>query len=316
MTDSEQDRLYILSFDHRGSFKKGLMGIAGEPTGEERGRISELKALIYDGFQRAIADGAPRESCGVLVDEEFGTDIAHAARGEAFTLAMPIERSGQDEFDFEFGEEFAEHIEAFDPEFAKVLVRYNPDGDGQLNRRQAKRLARLSDWLHAHDRKFLFELLVAATASQLELLAGDQDAYDRDLRPALVVRTLAELQGAGVEPHIWKIEGLEAREDCERVVDQAQAHGRDHVRCVVLGRGADLARVAHWLTLAAPVAGYVGLAIGRTIWSEALSEHQAGRVEREAAITQIAANYRQMVDVYANAAASPREHAAPAARPA
>jgi myo-inositol catabolism protein IolC len=307
MSASEQHRLYILSFDHRGSFKKGLMRIAGEPTSEERQRISELKALIYDGFQRAIADGAPRESCGVLIDEEFGTDIAHTARREGFILAMPVERSGQDEFDFEFGDEFTEHIEAFDPEFAKVLVRYNPDGDGQLNRRQAERLARLSDWLHAHDRRFLFELLVPATASQLEQVAGDTDAYDRDLRGALVVRTLAELQDAGVEPHIWKIEGLEAREDCERVVDQAQAGGREDVRCVVLGRGADLARVAHWLTLAAPVAGYVGLAIGRTIWLEALSEHQAGRLEREAAVTQIAANYRQMIDAYASAAAAALE---------
>jgi myo-inositol catabolism protein IolC len=316
MSASEQHRLYILSFDHRGSFKKGLMRIAGEPTSEERQRISELKALIYDGFQRAIADGAPRESCGVLIDEEFGTDIAHTARREGFILAMPVERSGQDEFDFEFGDEFTEHIEAFDPEFAKVLVRYNPDGDGQLNRRQAERLARLSDWLHAHDRRFLFELLVPASARQLEQVAGDQDAYDRDLRPALVVRTLAELQGAGVEPHIWKIEGLEAREDCERVVDQAQAHGRNHVRCVVLGRGADLARVAHWLKVAAPVAGYVGLAIGRTIWSEALSEHQAGRLEREATITQIAANYRQMIDVYADDAVSAREHSAHAAHTA
>ena len=316
MTASEPQRLYILSFDHRGSFKKGLMGIAGEPTQEQHGRISDLKTLIYDGFERAIADGAPRESCGVLVDEEFGAEIARAARGAGFTLAMPVERSGQDVFDFEFGEEFAEHIEAFDPEFAKVLVRYNPDGDGQLNHRQAERLARLSGWLHAHDRKFLFELLVPATAAQLEQVAGDQDAYDRDLRPALVVRTLAELQGAGVEPHIWKIEGLEAREDCERVVDQAQAHGRNHVRCVVLGRGADLARVAHWLTVAAPVAGYVGLAIGRTIWSEALSEHQASPLAREAAITQIAANYRQMIDTYADAAGSAGEHSAHAAHTA
>ena len=99
MTASEQQRLYILSFDHRGSFKKGLMGIAGEPSGEERERISALKALIYDGFDRAIADGAPGHCCGVLVDEEFGTDIARAARGEGFILAMPVERSGQEEFD-------------------------------------------------------------------------------------------------------------------------------------------------------------------------------------------------------------------------
>ena len=302
MTAAEQQRLYILSFDHRGSFKKGLMGITAEPTAQERERISQLKGLIYDGFQRAVADSAPERWCGVLVDEEFGADIARSAQAEGLTLAMPVERSGQDEFDFEFGEHFAEHIEAFDPDFAKVLVRYNPDGDADLNRRQAERLARLSEWLHVHDRKFLFELLVPATARQLDQVAGDTDAYDRDLRAALVVRTLAELQDAGVEPGIWKIEGLEAREDCERVVDQAQVGGREEVRCVVLGRGADLARVAHWLKVAAPVAGYVGLAIGRTIWLEALSEHVAGRLERDAAIAQIAANYRQMIDVYAAAA--------------
>jgi myo-inositol catabolism protein IolC len=312
MTASEQRRIYILSFDHRGSFKNGLMGIAGEPTSEQRKRISELKTLIYDGCVRAIADGAPAQSCGVLIDEEFGAAVARKARTEGLRLAMPVERSGRDEFDFEFGEEFAEHIEAFDPDFAKVLVRYNPEGDAELNRRQATRLARLSRWLHAHERKFLFELLVPATAAQLDKVAGDEVAYDRDLRPALVVRTLAELQDAGVEPEIWKVEGLEAREDCERVVDQAQARGRKDVRCVVLGRGADLDRVAHWLRVAAPVAGYVGLAIGRTIWSGALTKHQAGRLERDAAIAQIAANYRQVIDVYANAAVTARAHPAQA----
>jgi myo-inositol catabolism protein IolC len=302
MTASAGRRLYMLSFDHRGSFKKGLMGIAGEPTPDERRRISQLKALIYAGFDRAIADGAPRGSCAVLVDEEFGAEIARSARAGGYSLAMPVERSGQDEFDFEYGEDFGEHVEAFEPDFAKVLVRYNPDGDAQLNHRQAGRLATLSAWLHAHDRRFLFELLVPATAQQRERVGGDQVAYDRELRPELVVRTLAELQGAGVEPDIWKIEGLEARADCERAVAQARTGGRDDVTCVVLGRGASLDRVAHWLEEAAPVAGYVGLAIGRTIWLDALSEHVAGRLARDAAIEQIAADYRQMIDVYARAA--------------
>ena len=303
MTASAGQRLYILSFDHRGSFEKGLMGITGVPTEGERERISELKTLIYEGFTRAVADGAPRDACGLLVDEEFGADIARSARGEHFTLAMPVERSGQDEFDFEFGEDFGGHIEAFDPDFAKVLVRYNPDGDEDLNHRQAGRLARLSGWLRANDRKFLFELLIPATVQQLAGVGGDQDAYDRDLRPDLVVRTLAELQDDGVEPDIWKIEGLEASADCERAVTQARAGGRDHVTCVVLGRGANLDRVAHWLTVAAPVDGYVGFAVGRTIWLDALSEHVAGHLERDAAIEQIAANYRRMIDVYAGAGA-------------
>ncbi len=295
-------RLYMLSFDHRGSFETGLMGIAGAPSEDERRRISELKTLIYEGFTRAIADQASRDACGLLIDEEFGADIACSARREGFMLAMPVERSGQDEFDFEFGADFGEHVEAFDPDLAKVLVRYNPDGDVQLNRRQAGRLATLSGWLRANGRKFLFELLVPATAEQSESVGGDQGAYDRDLRPDLVVRTLAELQAAGVEPDIWKIEGLEARADCERVVAQARTGGRDSVDCVVLGRGASLDRVAHWLREAAPVSGYTGFAIGRTIWLEALTEHIAGRLERDSATEQIATNYRQMIDVYASAA--------------
>ncbi len=280
------------------------MGITGEPTAQQRERISELKLIIYDGFRRAVADGAPADSCGVLVDEEFGTKIARSAGMEGLTLAMPVERSGQDEFDFEFGDAFGEHVEAFAPDFAKVLVRYNPDGDQRLNRRQEERLAQLSVWLHAHDRKFLFELLVPATPAQLEQVGGDQDVYDRDLRPALVVRTLAQMQEAGVEPNIWKIEGLEAREDCERVVAQAQVGGREDVRCVVLGRGADLERVAQWLKVAAPVDGYIGFAIGRTLWSDALSERLADRLDRDAATAQIAANYGQMIDTYAAAAVS------------
>jgi myo-inositol catabolism protein IolC len=312
MTDRQSDRLYMLSFDHRGSFEKGLMGIAHEPTQHERQRISQLKALIYDGFTRAIEGGAPRGSCGLLVDEEFGADIASSARRERVTLAMPVERSGQEEFDFEFGEDFAAHVEAFDPRFAKVLVRYNPDGDADLNRRQAARLKRLSGWLHANGRQFLFELLVVATAEQLQHVEGDQDAYDRDLRPDLVVRALAELQDAGVEPDIWKIEGLEAREACERALSQARAGGRDNVSCVVLGRGADLDRVAHWLSVAAPVDGYIGFAVGRTIWLDALSEHLAGRLESDAAIEQIAINYRRMIDVYMSAAAKRPSKPAPA----
>ena len=304
MTAGADGPLYILSFDQRGSFQQGLMGIDGEPTAHEHQSIRQLKALIYDGLQQALGDGAPRGSCGVLVDEEFGAEVARFARDAGLTLAMPVEQSGRDEFDFEYGDEFAQHIEAFDPAFAKVLVRYNPDGDEEMNRRQSVRLARLSRWLRERERRFLFELLVPATAAQLDQVAGDRDRYDRELRPALVVRTIAELQNADVEPHIWKIEGLDAREDCERTVAQARAGGRDDVTCVVLGRGASVDRVADWLRQAASVPGYVGFAIGRTIWLDALSEHLAGRLDRTAVIDRIAHNYRQMISVYAAAAVS------------
>ena len=99
---------------------------------------------------------------GVLVDEQFGSTVPEEARAQGLRLAMPAERSGQHMFDFQYGDEFGEHIESFDPDFTKVLVRYNPDGDAADNREQLTKLKRLSDWLRAHERKFLFELLVPA----------------------------------------------------------------------------------------------------------------------------------------------------------
>lgn len=303
MTTGDGRRLYMLSFDHRTSFTKDLLGIGGEPDGNQRARIGALKAVVYAGFQQAIATGAQKVDCGLLVDEEFGAGIARSARSAGFTLAMPVEQSGRQEFEFEFGDDFGEHIQAFEPTFAKVLVRYNPDGDEQLNARQATRLARLSRWLHDRDRKLLLELLVPATGAQLRQVGGNPDRYDRELRPALVVRALAALQDARVEPRIWKIEGLDDSADCARVVAQARRDDRDDVDCVVLGRGADTARVAGWLERAAPVPGYIGFAIGRTIWENALREHLAGRLDTDAASGRIAHEYLQMIDVYAAAAA-------------
>ena len=293
--------LYILAFDHRGSFQKKLMAITGAPTTEQTAQISDAKRLIFEGLQQAVADGVPRESAGVLVDEQFGADIAREAKSEGFALAMPVEKSGQDEFDFEFGAEFGRHIDDFDPTFAKVLVRYNPEGDREMNARQLGRLNELSDWLHERGRKFLFELLVGAEPHQLERVGGDEDAFDQEIRPGLMLTTIGEVHRAGVEPDIWKIEGLDRREDCERVAERVRAGGRDNVACVVLGRGANDQAVTHWLRQGAGVPGYLGFAIGRTIWWDPLKAWLAGDAERSVAAKQIATNYRRMVDVYTSA---------------
>src|SRR5918999_190832 len=284
--------LYILAFDHRGSFRK-KMGVGSQPSVEELNRLIDAKQMIFEGFQRTVQEGAPRESAGLLVDEEYGEDVARKARAEGFNLAMPVEKSGQDEFDFEYGEEFSDHIEHFDPTFSKVLVRYNPDGDQEMNARQSERLRRLSDWLHERGRRFLFELLVPAEPSQLASVGGDEDRYDREVRPELMLRAIDALHGAGVEPDIWKIEGLDAREDCQRISERVRSDGRDEVACVVLGRGADDAAVEHWLKQGAGVPGYVGFAIGRTIWGGPLAEYAEGRAEREDAAKRVAANYQR-----------------------
>ena len=297
-------RLFLLAFDHRSSFTRDLFGLSAAPSPAEASRISEAKEIIYDGFTRALERGAPRDAAGILVDEAFGSEVARRARAAGVLLAMPVEASGRQVFDFEYGDNFGEHVERFDPDFTKVLVRYNPeDPDRDVNTTQAARLKRLSDWLRARDRRFLFELLVPATDAQLAAVDGDSDRYDQELRPALMVRAIAELQAAGVEPAIWKIEGLDDREDCLRVVEQARADGRDHVACIVLGRGASEERVGQWLRTAASVPGFQGFAVGRTIWQDALAAYRDGELDRGAAAEQIAGTYLRAVSVYTTAAA-------------
>jgi myo-inositol catabolism protein IolC len=296
-------KLYILAFDHRGSFQKKMFGIEGDPTPDQTETISDAKHLIYEGLQRASEQGAEPGVTGCLVDEQFGApkQIPQHAKEHGLVLAMPVEKSGQNEFDFDYGDDFGGHIERFDPDFTKVLVRYNPDGDGEMNERQRGRLRRLAEWLHERDRKFLFELLVPAEEAQLEQVGGDSDRYDAELRPELMRRAIEELQEAGVEADVWKIEGIDSQEDCERIAATCRRDGRDGVICVVLGRGADDAKVEHWLRQGAPVDGYAGFAIGRTIWWDALETFLGGGLEREAAAQQIADNYLRFVSVYSEA---------------
>ena len=297
MNNTQSDPIYLLAFDHRGSFQSKLLGIAGTPTPGDVARITEAKGIIFAGFRSALESGLSPQGAGILVDEQFGADIAREARELGAMLAMPVEKSGQDEFDFEYGEQFGDHIAAFEPTYAKVLVRYNAEADAELNRRQAARLARLGDWLHGTGREFLFELLVPPTPPQLERVGGDADRYDRELRPDLMIAAVRELQTAGVEPDIWKIEGLDSREDCVRLAEVARSGGRDAVDCVVLGRGGDESKVERWLQTAAGVPGFVGFAVGRTIWWDPLEDWLAGESADESAKT-IGANYRRLVEAY------------------
>lgn len=291
-------KLYILAFDHRGSYAK-MFGFSGELSPEQHERLVEGKRLIFDGMVIAAEAGEDPSLMGVLVDEQYGADVAREARKHGLKLAMPVEKSGQDLFDFEYGDAFGEHIESFDPDFSKVLVRYNPESkDAEANVLQLQRLKRLSDWLHERDRKFLFELLVPAEEEQLAAVDGDVNRYDDELRPELMLRAMAEIQEAGVEPDIWKIEGVNSQDDCARLAQQARSGGRDGVACVLLGRGADNDAVDAWLRAAAPIDGFIGFAIGRSIWVDPLKAYLAGDMEREAAAAKIAENYTRFIEVY------------------
>jgi myo-inositol catabolism protein IolC len=293
-------KLYILAFDHRGSFQKKMFGIEGDPTAEQLEQISDAKRLIYEGMEEAVRRGAEANATGVLVDEQFGSDIPQRSKQAGLKLAMPVEKSGQNEFDFQYGNDFGAHIEKFNEDFSKVLVRYNPDDpDTEMNERQLGRLKVLADWLHEHDHKFLFELLVPATDEQLAKVGGDVDRYDAELRPELMRRAIEGCQQRGIEVDIWKIEGVDAREDAGMLAEQARSgEGRRGVTCVLLGRGASTDKVEQWLQVASTVEGFIGFAIGRSIWWDALKGWLAEDLNRPAAVSLVADNYLHFVDVY------------------
>ena len=311
MTLGYDHPLYLLPFDHRQSYVTEMFHVKLPLTEPQRDQVIDSKQLIYEGFSQALAEGVLFAAAGILVDEEFGTAILRDARQRGCVTALSVERSGTAEFEFEYGADFASHIEAFDPTFAKVLVRYNPDGDPALNLRQVGRLKQVSEHCRRSQRRFMFELLVPPTDEQLARAGGNKDIFDRQARPLLMQQTLHALQDAGIEPDVWKVEGLDSQADGERIVQTARRGGRDQVGCIVLGRGADEARVRSWLTVAASVPGFIGFAVGRTSFWDAVSGYRAQTLTRAEAATQIARRLREWVGIFEAARSAPPAPPAP-----
>lgn len=295
--------LYILPFDHRASFEKGLFGFTAPLTAEQTATVAASKQVVYDGLKQALGEGVPRAAAGILVDEQFGAAILRDAHAQGYITAAPVEKSGQNEFNFEYGDQWREHIAAFQPTFVKALVRYNPEDDAAMNRRQAARLKELGEYAHSQGQKFMFELLVPMTKEQSDRLEGDQHIYDLHLRPSLMIAAIKELQAAGVEPDVWKIEGLDRRDDAAAVADAAQRDGRGKVGCILLGRGSNEAGIIHWLKEAAPLPAYIGFAVGRTSFWDALSGLRDKKIGRDAAVADIAARYAKWVHTFEEARA-------------
>jgi myo-inositol catabolism protein IolC len=293
--------LYLLPFDHRHSYLAGMFHASPPLTMDQRQAVIDSKRVIYDGFRKALICEVPSALAGILVDEEFAADIMRNATRHGYVTALSTEKSGSDEFEFEYGTAFAKHLEMFRPTFAKALVRYNPEGDAARNKRQTARLIQLSDYCRTADQKLMFELLVPATEAQNARVLRDAVSYDRQIRPSLVLRAIRALQDAGVEPDVWKIEGLDHREDCEKVVATARRDGRHEVGCIVLGRAADDEKVASWLEIAASVPGFIGFAVGRTTFWNAIADLVANKSTREEAVSRIAQRYGQWATIFERA---------------
>lgn len=290
-----QKNLYILPFDHRGSFIKMFGFSEVGLTPEIASRLANYKHLIYEGFLVAVDKlGVPKDSAAILVDEQFGAKIQEEARAAGIIRLLTVEKSGQDEFDFEYGAKFGEHILKFRPDYAKVLVRYNPEND---NNQQLARLGLLQKFCRQNGIGFLFELLAVPTAQQ----TADKitkESFETVLQGKIMLESIKQLYKNGIEPDVWKLEGLSDSRQMNDVVEEARSGERKNVGVVVLGRGESAAKVREWLTVAAKINGVIGLAVGRTVFKEPLLAYHKGEIGRTEAANRIAQNYKSFVDIF------------------
>jgi len=294
------DPLFILAMDHRASFGKTLFAVTDDRADADQvAAMKSAKWMIFEGL-RAALPAVTYGRAGVLVDERYGQNVIDAASGGPVVLAIPVEASGHDWFTLEWNDHWLGHVEAIRPDYAKVLVRDNPDFDPAERDQQFGRLAQVSSGLHGIGVPLMYELLVPATGAQLDRVGHQAGTYDRDIRPALVARVIADNQAHGVEPALWKVEGLETAEAARQVADQARAGGR-HTDLIVLGRDAPAERLDHWLEVASQVSAFVGFAIGRSIWEEAVRDYEAsdhGEAAASTARDQIAERYLGFVALW------------------
>lgn len=299
--------LWTMAFDHRNSLRTSFFGLTG-PEGEaDRERAVAAKQLVFEALLQAVARGIPAGQPAILIDEEYGADVLTTARRHGIATAVPVEASGNAVLEFAAGDDgFGPALERVDPTYAKVLVRYNPGDDPGARALQLRRLVALQDWVGDHGRQWMLELLVPPTSAQLAATGHDGAAaaerYDLDVRPALTAAVADEFVAHGLAPQLWKLEGMASADEYAAIAAAAGADGSSS-GCLVLGRGADEAAVDRWLSLAAPVAGFTGFAVGRTLWWQPLRATLDGTITRDEAVTRIADNYLRLIDVYLDARA-------------
>jgi myo-inositol catabolism protein IolC len=287
--------LLLLAFDHRDRFRELAAGRDDAGTA-----IRAAKQLVWEGFVEALGR-RPVEGSGIIVDEECGAAIARAARDRGVTLAMPVERGGVSELELEHGAESAAHLAAFDVDYAKVLLRYNVEGDAERNGRQRDVMLELMRQLAGTKVRLMLELVVPALPEQLAAARGDVHRFDIEIRPGLVRQGIVELHDAGIEPDLWKVEGVEHGDRSRDITRTVQRGGRTAARSIVLGRGGDDRMLDRWLRTAATDPGFIGFAIGRSIFDEAVTGFLDGTLPAAAASAQIADRYRRFVDVWLEA---------------
>jgi 5-dehydro-2-deoxygluconokinase len=292
--------LYILPFDHRTTFAQKFFNKNSieDLSSEEHELITEYKKIVYEGFKKAVQNGIPKERAAILIDEEFGDEILKDAKENGFIILLTTEKSGQEEFEFQYGGDFPTHIEKYNPQFVKVLIKYNPEDAQDLKKRQLEKLKTISDFCIVKGFKFLLEVLIIPTKSQNEIIKNSKEEFDNSLRPHLTIRMMKELQTAEVEPDVWKLEGFDSKENYTEIVKVARESGRSSVSLVVLGRGENEEKVDEWLKIGKDVVGIIGFAVGRTVFWQAILDFRNSVKSRDEAVVQISENFTNFYKIF------------------
>ena len=301
------DPVLLLSMDHRAVFGKNIFSVEGEPTPAQSQQMCNAKSLIYSALATVHKD-LPTGRAAVRVDERYGKSVIEQAKHDGTVLAIPLEAEASGEvgpgasdptkgsFTLEWGEHWLDHVEAIRPDYAKVLVHDNPGLNENARQPQLQLLARVSAGLDGVGVPLLIELLVPATIEQTRSVDDDSDRYNREIRPELTRRLIADHQAAGVNPVIWEleVEGMETPGVISSLA--AQAHSGHHpADIVMLGRDAPIERLDHWIDVAAGSPYFVGFAIGRSIWEGVLREYVSSAIDEQTAKAHIAEKYMHFV---------------------
>jgi myo-inositol catabolism protein IolC len=278
-----KQELLILPFDHRSSFLKDILGLSTKPNKKEKDEIKELKKIIFDGFLLA---SKKEKSFGILVDEEYGEEILKEAKRRKITICLPVEKSGEKILKLNYPKNFEEHIDKFNPDFVKILIRYNPLNKKD-NQKQLKVLSQIDAFCQKRKYEIILELLVSPAKEDLQ-----NKNYETNIRAERTAEAIKEIKEK-IKVSIWKLEGFESNQWKEiiKVINKES-------KIIFLGRGEDKKKVVRWIKAASGHKEIIGFAIGRTIFLEVLKKYHAKKISRETAVKLISNNFKYFVNLW------------------
>ena len=291
-------QLFILPCDHRDILR--ALWDAHHPRGFVQGDqwVTYAKHVVLDGLLMAVQDGVKLSDVALLMDEELGAAVLERARDRKVSRFVPTDDGTVGDYVLQYGADFPKHIEAVDPDYVQTLINYNPESPEAAA--QASRIAPLFKWLGTQSRQFMLELQVLPTEQQISS-AGGREAWVSKTRPGLIRKAVSELKDQGARPDVWKLEPMPDVQQYERTIEAIRSEGCQNAVAVVLGGGATTEAVDDSLRRCAKVDGFIGFAVGRSVWADGLQRLAKGDCDGPAAAKSIGDNFRHFTHVFSKA---------------